>query len=204
MLFACCYGGDGDKSLQVRLVDRQEPPAHATLRNLLQQVCPWIAGNDRIMYCQADIQSLTSLTELTNTMASSGAEPTTPSNNDDHPRIVISTHACGSLTDRVLVLAVGARDEASSSSPISNNDDAVIPNPPKTAAAAIAVMPCCYTGTSRGTPYGIQRALGGAWAADIQRLYQLQAYGYHVDVATIPRATTPLNRILVGEYKGKS
>jgi len=51
-------------------------------------------------------------------------------------KVVIWTHACGALTDRALQLAVERN------------------------AAAIAVMPCCYTGTDKGTPYGIQRALG--------------------------------------------
>jgi hypothetical protein len=68
-------------------------------------------------------------------------------------------------------------------------------------ACGIAVMPCCYTGTDKGTPYGIKRALGVSWAADIRRSFYLMEHGYHSDFATIPREITPMNRILVGEKR---
>lgn len=90
-------------------------------------------------------------------------------------QVVVATHACGTLTDSVL--EIGARIGAS----------------------GIAVMPCRYTGTSKGAPYGIKRALGVAWAADIRRSFFLTEKGYHSDFAAIPSEITPMNRILVGE-----
>ena len=89
--------------------------------------------------------------------------------------VVIATHACGSLTDQVLKFAVDL------------------------GACGIAVMPCCYTGTDKGTPYGIKRALGVSWAADIRRCFYLNDNNYHSDFATIPVEITPMNRIIVAE-----
>lgn len=87
---------------------------------------------------------------------------------------VLAVHACGSLTDTIL-------------------DEAVACD------AALAAMPCCYTGTAKGAPAGVRRALGVSAAADVMRSFKLQGAGYHVDWAAIPRAVTPLNRILVGD-----
>mmetsp|Transcript_8223 Transcript_8223/g.12280 ORF Transcript_8223/g.12280 Transcript_8223/m.12280 type:complete len:343 (-) Transcript_8223:271-1299(-) len=91
--------------------------------------------------------------------------------------VVIATHACGSLTDQVLELGVDL------------------------GACGLATMPCCYTGTSKDTPYGIKRALGVSWAADIRRSFFLTEKGYHTDFATIPSEITPMNRIIVGELR---
>mmetsp|Transcript_434 Transcript_434/g.605 ORF Transcript_434/g.605 Transcript_434/m.605 type:complete len:411 (-) Transcript_434:508-1740(-) len=91
--------------------------------------------------------------------------------------IVIATHACGFLTDQVLELGANIK------------------------ACGIAAMPCCYTGTSKDTPYGVKRALGVSWAADIRRSFFLTENGYHADFATIPSEITPMNRILVGERR---
>jgi hypothetical protein len=92
--------------------------------------------------------------------------------------LAISTHACGSLTDQVLQFAVQQVD-----------------------ACGIAVMPCCYTGTDKGAPYGIKRALGVSWAADIRRSFYLMEHGYHSDFSNIPSEITPMNRIVVGEKR---
>jgi hypothetical protein len=92
--------------------------------------------------------------------------------------LAISTHACGSLTDQVLQFAVQQVD-----------------------ACGIAVMPCCYTGTDKGAPYGIKRALGISWAADIRRSFYLMEHGYHSDFSNIPSEITPMNRIVVGEKR---
>lgn len=93
------------------------------------------------------------------------------------PNIIIATHACGMLTDYVINYAMEQKAES------------------------IAVMPCCYTGTDVGSPYGIKRALGVSWAADIRRSYKLQECGYHVDFGAIPQSITPMNRIIVGELR---
>jgi hypothetical protein len=94
------------------------------------------------------------------------------------PRL-ISTHACKSLTDKVLHYA----------STINN-------------ASSIAVMPCCYSGTADGAPYGIKRMLGVSLAADLRRSFALQeCSNYHVDFASIPKSITPMNRIIVAERR---
>lgn len=94
------------------------------------------------------------------------------------PTAVIGTHACGSLTDEVLRLATEALE-----------------------AASVAVLPCCYTGMAKTVPYGVQRAHGVAWAADLRRSFWLAEQGYHVDFACIPSEITPMNRILIAEKR---
>ena len=88
------------------------------------------------------------------------------------------THACGALTDKVLHFASTIN------------------------ASSIAVMPCCYTGTAEGAPYGVKRMLGVSLAADMRRSFALQECGnYHVDFASIPKSITPMNRIIVAERR---
>ena len=53
----------------------------------------------------------------------------------DEASIITSTHACGSLTDDVIKYAV------------------------QSSAASVTVMPCCYTGTAKGSPFGVQRMI---------------------------------------------
>jgi hypothetical protein len=150
------------------LIDQSEPPSHRKLRKYLAEICPWIDNNeDTIQFIPTSLENFA-------TIAHDGS-----SSADDDNSIVISTHACGSLTDQVLKYAV------------------------ESGAAAVAVMPCCYTGTDKGVPYGIRRALGVAWSADIARSYMLNENGYHSDFHTIPEEITPMNRILIGERKKK-
>ena len=104
-----------------------------------------------------------------------GKEYARTDSNNGEARAVIATHACGNLTDKVLELAVDL------------------------GACGIAAMPCCYTGTDKGTPYGIKRALGVSWAADIRRSFYLNENKYHSDFSSIPTEITPMNRIIIGE-----
>jgi len=201
MLFCCCGSGSADTKMTAILVDQTQPPSHAILLELLTQVCPWLGEEpNAITYQEARLDSATTLAGLSSSLTA--AEPASASQDNCKQEdkimvtnLVISTHACGALTDRVLELA------ASHNTAIQDTNT----NPQSaTKAAAVAVMPCCYTGTSQGAPYGIQRALGVAWAADIQRSYYLKSQGYHTDFATIPREITPMNRILIGEFKGST
>jgi hypothetical protein len=180
MLFAACNppATDGTPLVQTILVDRIEPPSHQVLRKILAEVCPWLASSNNnnndergSTVCFA-AQSLEAFQSTTPQHGLLGAS--TPNS----ASVAISTHACGRLTDDVLELAVHT-----------------------IGACGIAVMPCCYTGTDKGTPYGIKRALGVSWAADIRRSFYLMEHGYHSDFATIPREITPMNRILVGEKR---
>eukprot|EP00536_Pseudo-nitzschia_multiseries_P015443 jgi/Psemu1/218082/e_gw1.887.31.1 len=182
MLFAACnpprmLQTNRMRIVQTHLVDVVEPPSHTALRELIADVCPWIKENIYFHAC--------TLEELNTNSNRSRNSPTEGTNDDDVSvamdavgcSIVIATHACGKLTDQVL-------------------DQAVNMN-----ACAIAAMPCCYTGTDKGVPYGIKRALGVAWAADIRRTQFLDDNQYHVDYATIPAEITPLNRIIMAEER---
>ena len=82
-------------------------------------------------------------------------------------------HACGELTDQGLELAIAT-------------------------GGPVAAMPCCYRKAQVGTLRGLKRALGRELAADIARSYRLDDAGYQIDWAAIPRAVTPMNRILIG------
>ena len=50
----------------------------------------------------------------------------------------------------------------------------------------------------------MHKALGRALATDIHRTYRLEAAGYQVDWSAIPRAITPMNRIMVAWYPNRS
>ena len=86
--------------------------------------------------------------------------------------LVVSSHACGALTDLVLALAVGAR-------------------------ARVAVLPCChdFTTCDAGDLSGWVEA---PLAIDIMRAVRLEQQGYRVWTQTIPADITPKNRLLLG------
>lgn len=95
--------------------------------------------------------------------------------------VVVSSHACGSLTDAVLDLAARAR-------------------------ARVAVLPCCHDvrelRTSTSHAASDARALMG-WleaplAIDVARATRLRQRGYRVWTQVIPSAITPKNRLLLG------
>lgn len=172
MLFAACNPQRrSSKSMKVTasLVDRFEPPSHQQLRETIAEVCPWIRGEESIRFTPSTLDAYFEESESkSNDNADDGP---------NHASVIISTHACGSLTDDVLQYAIDSK------------------------SAAIAVMPCCYTGTDKGSPYGVRRALGVSMAADVGRSFFLQDCGYHVDFATIPIEVTPMNRIIVAERR---
>ena len=85
--------------------------------------------------------------------------------------VVVSCHACGSLTDRVLDAAAAAR-------------------------ARVAVVPCCHDfGDDR--PASLDGWLAPALAIDVRRAVDLERRGYTVWTGTIPDAVTPKNRLLM-------
>jgi hypothetical protein len=87
--------------------------------------------------------------------------------------VVVSTHACGALTDRVLARAAAAR-------------------------ARVVVMPCCHDETTcdRGDLDGW---IDAPLAIDVTRARRLAALGYSVHTQLVPEAITPKNRLLLGE-----
>jgi hypothetical protein len=86
--------------------------------------------------------------------------------------LVVSSHACGKLTDRVLDAAI-------------------------TAKAPLAVLPCChdFETCDRGALAGW---MDGALAIDAVRAMRLRAAGYRVVTQTIPSEITEKNRLLIG------
>ena len=86
--------------------------------------------------------------------------------------VVVSSHACGALTDHVLDAAA-------------------------TAGARVAVLPCCHdVDTCDAGP--LTGWVDGPLAIDVRRALQLEQRGYRVWTQTIPVAITPKNRLLIG------
>lgn len=90
--------------------------------------------------------------------------------------LVVSAHACGALTDRVIARAVAAR-------------------------ARVVVLPCCHD-ESTCDAGGLGGWMDAALAIDATRAARLRAAGYAVHTQTIPYEITPKNRLLLGEPKG--
>ena len=85
---------------------------------------------------------------------------------DLHPNdVVVSCHACGALTDRVL-------------------DAAVV------ASARVAVLPCCHE-FAVGAGSRLDGWIDPALAIDVRRALDLERRGYAVWTQTIPPAITP-------------
>ena len=138
-----------DSSPAALAVDAAIPPSSVKLRDALVEAGPRLAG--RVACVEASIDEVTL-------------------KRDD---IVVSSHACGGLTDRVLDRAAAA-------------------------GARVAVLPCCHDLDS-GDAKVLDGWMDGALAIDAQRAIRLAARGYRVRTQTIPKAITPKNRLLIGE-----
>jgi len=86
--------------------------------------------------------------------------------------VVVSSHACGGLTDTILERAARAR-------------------------ARVAVLPCCHEPDASDTG-GLMGWVDGPLAVDVVRATHLRAQGYQVWTQTIPGDVTPKNRLLLG------
>src|SRR5206468_8427229 len=140
-----------DSSPGAVVVDRALPPSSATLHDALVQAWPRLSG--RVAFVAASLDDVEVLSA----------------------DLVVSSHACGALTDRVLERAVSAR-------------------------ARVAVLPCCHDLTAAATNHGgaLSAWVGGALAIDIGREVRLQQQGYHRWTQSIPVKITPKNRLLLG------
>jgi SAM-dependent methyltransferase len=136
-----------DTSPVALAVDRRLPPSAATLAAALRQ--DWPRLHDRVSLIETELADV-------------------PLQSTD---LVVSAHACGSLTDLVLDRAV-------------------------TAGARVAVLPCCHDlkGTDLG---GLEGWLEGTLAMDVTRVTRLRARGYRVLTQQIPAEITPKNRLLL-------
>jgi len=135
-------------------VDARFPPSCARLHEALVQSWPRLAG--RVAF---ELQPLDAI-EL---------------HQDD---VVVSSHACGVLTDVVLARAVAAR-------------------------ARLAVLPCCHDLAANDTG-ALSGWLDGPLAIDVMRAVRLEQHGYRVWTQTIPATVTPKNRLLLGTPIGRS
>ena len=138
-----------DSSPQALLVDNVPPKSAARLHAVLVEAWPRLAGR---------------IVSLNQPLDSVSLAP------DD---LVVSSHACGALSDAVLDAAVSAR-------------------------ARVAVLPCCHhlaVNDSGSVSGWVERSL----AVDVMRAIRLEQRGYRVWTQTIPMAITPKNRLLMGE-----
>ena len=151
-----------DSSPGAVVVDKALPPSSGTLHDALIEVWPRLTG--RVAFVAASLDDVDILAA----------------------DLVVSSHACGALTDRVLERAVAVR-------------------------ARVAVLPCCHDlAACPELPLAWRRAaannhggalsawVDGALAVDIGRAVRLQQQGYRIWTQAIPVEITPKNRLLLG------
>jgi hypothetical protein len=143
-----------DSSPEAVVVDKVIPPSAATLYRSMVEAWPRLSGR---------IEFIGDVTIGAGDVRSPAIRP---------GDVVVSSHACGALTDRVLDLALEA-------------------------GARVAVLPCCHHLTDEVT-----RALTGwvdeSLAIDLARAFRLQQRGYRIWTQMIPEGVTPKNRQLLG------
>src|SRR5712691_1520710 len=137
-----------DSSPDAFVVDKALAPSAVKVHETLASAWPRIAG--RVTYVMAGLDTF----ELSD------------------PDVVVSSHACGVLTDVVLARAVAVR-------------------------ARVAVLPCCHDlATCDAGDLG--GWLDRPAAIDVIRACRLKASGYRVWTQTISADITPKNRLLLG------
>ncbi|HUF22741.1 MAG TPA: methyltransferase [Vicinamibacterales bacterium] len=137
-----------DSSPEAVVVDAALPASRVKVHEALAAAWPRLAG--RVRYVEQDVARFD---------VAAGD-------------IVVSSHACGALTDRILAQAADA-------------------------GARLAVLPCCQD-LARCDAGALEGWLDGPLAVDVMRAVRLEARGYRVWTQTIPEAITPKNRLLMG------
>jgi hypothetical protein len=140
-----------DSSPTALVVDTSLPPSSARLHEVLVEAWPRLAG--RVEFVTAALDDV----DTVKVMASD---------------VIVSSHACGALTDRVIARAVTAR-------------------------ARVAVLPCCHDLETCDTG-DLAGWLDGPMAIDVMRAVRLRQQGYRVWTLAIPETITPKNRLLLG------
>lgn len=138
-----------DSSPCAIVVDRRLPESARRLLAVIEE--QWPRLRDRVQLQASDIDAI----ELTDS------------------DVIVSAHACGSLTDRILERAMQAR-------------------------ARVAVLPCCQA-TSTCDLGGLGGWFDAATAIDVTRAARLREHRYHIHTQLIPADITPKNRLLIGE-----
>jgi hypothetical protein len=142
-----------DRSTTVaRVVDTRIPPSAGRLRAALGERWPDITA--RWTHVEDDLTTI---------------RPTSADR-------VLGVHACGSLTDAVLDVALAAR-------------------------ARVAVLPCCSS-KARLDAAGLDGWVPHDLAVDLVRAERLRSEGYRVHTSLLPDDITPKNRLLLGTPAG--
>ncbi len=139
-----------DSSKVAIAVDNNIPLNAKKLSNEL--IASWPRLQNRIIYKQMPIQEVTILP-------------------DD---LVVSAHACGSLTDLIINMAMEQQ-------------------------ARLAVLPCCHNLKESPTD-GLEGWMEKTLAVDTVRAMNLRSKGYQIVAQKIPEDITPKNRLLMGEH----
>jgi hypothetical protein len=140
-----------DSSPEALVVDPAPPPSSAALHRAI--VAEWPRLRCRVTFVAERIHDFS--------LAATDA--------------VVSSHACGSLTDVILDAAAAA-------------------------SAPVAVLPCCHD-LARGNTGPLAGWLDGPMAIDAVRAMRMEQRGYRVRTQTIPSAITPKNRLLIAERR---
>lgn len=138
-----------DSSSEAIVVDASLPASGARLHASLTEAWPRLSG--RITFLSARVEELRLLSS----------------------DVVVSVHACGSLSDLILERAASVR-------------------------ARVAVLPCCHdleVNDDGGLGGWVDRPL----AVDIVRVVRLKQQGYRTWTQSISEQITPKNRLLMGE-----
>jgi hypothetical protein len=136
-----------DSSPSALVVDVALPPSATRLHASL--VAAWPRLRDRVAFAAADLARVAV----------------------ERGDLIVSCHACGGLTDRVLDLAVRAR-------------------------VRVAVLPCCHDVSD--APERLAGWMDPALALDVERVHRLARAEYNVWTQVIPADITPKNRLLLG------
>ena len=143
-----------DSSPAAVAVDPALPASAARIHDALVQAWPRLAG--RVSYVTSEPEDV-------------------PVEAGD---VVVSCHACGALTDRVIDRAVRAR-------------------------ARVAVLPCCHD-VETCDAGDLTGWIDPALAIDVVRATRLRNQSYRVRTQQIPPEITPKNRLLLGEFRGRA
>ena len=137
-----------DTSPEAVVVDKIMPRSGVKLRDAVAGEWPRLAG--RVEFLERDLGDIE-------------VRPTD---------LLMSVHACGALTDRIIERAVAAR-------------------------ARVAVLPCCHDFAACDAGH-LSGWIAPALAIDITRASLLKQHGYRVWTQSIPETITSKNRLLIG------
>jgi len=137
-----------DSSPSALVIDKTLPASSAKLHEVLVKAWPRLSG--RVTFVASALEDVEIL----------------------QADVVVSSHACGALTDRVLHRAVAAQ-------------------------ARVAVLPCCHDLAACDVAE-LSGWIEAPIAIDIVRAVRLKQQGYRIWTQAIPADITPKNRLLLG------